>query len=529
MLRRVTGCPQEALTESVYACGGGESGWVEERGSVCVRRLISLKSLQSLELVSKRWCNVPCELLYDVGAGDEVSEWRGAWSVDGEAAKCGWRRCCWDAKKMFGIRNTSFSRLNLCVFSGEQQTWRFRDAALSRTYFSGYWKCFRKKQNAFCRNARLFLLCLLLAMLLSCLRLALVVLQRDWKPSMSETGTSLTSMTSANERSLSFHVYFTKRHARSLYLRSNKIPLSGILLQLFLCIILNLGKLSLHLNRHIHNFVSVQILVNVDVLRLLDDLFLDDGFRFFARSSWDNSTSTRLPSDRRASPLPCKIPSVCQHLFPESRLDSGPLSLSCWRRISSGYTIRFFGEQKSILGISVFSDTKKRFLGHKKTLSRIVIAVFLLCVLCATFFHARIRQWAVRTHGWADMHTSHCRCHVKCTSWKQVPCCGNVDGQAQTLLLTRVATTTSTWRLSAVPTAHSRCQRIVWMILWKTVRTRPSRSTSAVVNTTKQLAKRLAKQPDSSPSFVSLYELQTIWTENDHKSNWKPNLQIMHA
>ena len=29
---------------------------------------------------------------------------------------------------------------------------------------------------------------------------------------------------------------------------------------------------------------------------------------------------------------------------------------------------------------------------------------------------------------------------------------------AQTLLLTRVAKTTSTWRLSALPTAHSRCQ-----------------------------------------------------------------------
>ena len=34
----------------------------------------------------------------------------------------------------------------------------------------------------------------------------------------------------------------------------------------------------------------------------------------------------------------------------------------------------------------------------------------------------------------------------------------NVDGEAQTLLLTRVAKTTSTWRLSALPTAHSRCQ-----------------------------------------------------------------------
>ena len=48
----------------------------------------------------------------------------------------------------------------------------------------------------------------------------------------------------------------------------------------------------------------------------------------------------------------------------------------------------------------------------------------------------------------------------------------------------------------------------------KTVRTRLSRSTSAVVHTTKQLAKQLAKQPGSSPSFGSLYELQTIWTEN---------------
>ena len=29
---------------------------------------------------------------------------------------------------MFGMRKTSFSRLNLSVFLGEQKTWRFRDA-----------------------------------------------------------------------------------------------------------------------------------------------------------------------------------------------------------------------------------------------------------------------------------------------------------------------------------------------------------------------------------------------------------------
>ena len=31
--------------------------------------------------------------------------------------------------------------------------------------------------------------------------------------------------------------------------------------------------------------------------------------------------------------------------------------------------------------------------------------------------------------------------------------------------------------------------------------------------------KQLPKQPDSSPTFGSSYELQTIWTENNYKSN----------
>ena len=88
---------------------------------------------------------------------------------------------------------------------------------------------------------------------------------------------------------LSFLVFFTKHQdARSRYRRSNPNSLIGIPSPTLSVHSLNLRKLSLHRSRHIHNFVSVRILRNLDVLGLvpdyLSDLLLSDGFRFSARS-----------------------------------------------------------------------------------------------------------------------------------------------------------------------------------------------------------------------------------------------------
>ena len=97
------------------------------------------------------------------------------------------------------------------------------------------------------------------------------------------------------------------------------------------------------------------------------------------------------------------------------------------------------------------------------------------------------------------------RCHC---AKSNVQCASMACGWcvAQTLLLTRAAkTTSSTWRLSALPTAQEVSDQHF--------------ENSSYSPFDQQLAKRLAKQPGSSPSFGSLYELQTIWTENDHKSN----------
>ena len=96
------------------------------------------------------------------------------------------------------------------------------------------------------------------------------------------------------------------------------------------------------------------------------------------------------------------------------------------------------------------------------------------------------------------------RCHCATSN---VQCASMACGWcvAQTLLLTRAAKTTSTWRLSALPTAQEVSDQHF--------------ENSSYSPFDQQLAKRLAKQPDSSPSFGSLYELETIWTENDHKSN----------
>ena len=79
---------------------------------------------------------------------------------------------------------------------------------------------------------------------------------------------------------------FTKRHhARSRYRRLDPNPLIGSPSPILSVRSLNLGLLSLYHNSHINNFVSVLILGNLDVLGLLVDLLLHDGFRFSARFS----------------------------------------------------------------------------------------------------------------------------------------------------------------------------------------------------------------------------------------------------
>ena len=122
---------------------------------------------------------------------------------------------------------------------------------------------------------------------------------------------------------LSFRVFYTKhQHARALCRSSNSNQLVGSLCLTFSVRRLNLRNLSLHCNRHIHNFVSVLVLRNFDVLGLvllgvfglLVDLLQGDGFRFFcanflmirdSSSTLLTTCSTRLPCDRRAAPLPC--------------------------------------------------------------------------------------------------------------------------------------------------------------------------------------------------------------------------------
>ena len=76
------------------------------------------------------------------------------------------------------------------------------------------------------------------------------------------------------------------------------------------------------------------------------------------------------------------------------------------------------------------------------------------------------------------------------------------------LLLTRGPT--STWRLSALPTQRALALEEVSVQHFQTVRTRPSRSTSAVAARPK---------PDI---FADLpHEPKTIWTESNYKSNRK--------
>ena len=53
------------------------------------------------------------------------------------------------------------------------------------------------------------------------------------------------------------------------------------------------------------------------------------------------------------------------------------------------------GQATTVLGEHHNKEQRKRTQRRAATMS----AVFLLCVLRATFVHARTRQWAVRTHG----------------------------------------------------------------------------------------------------------------------------------
>ena len=81
--------------------------------------------------------------------------------------------------------------------------------------------------------------------------------------------------------------------------------------------------------------------------------------------------------------------------------------------------------------------------------SATMFAVFLLCVLRAKYDFLFDTKRAVQ--------------HItrQCTTMTENKCCASMACGwcvAQTLILTRVAKTTSNWRLTALPTAHSRCQ-----------------------------------------------------------------------
>ena len=76
------------------------------------------------------------------------------------------------------------------------------------------------------------------------------------------------------------------------------------------------------------------------------------------------------------------------------------------------------------------------------------------------------RVWTPTTSSPSPQYT---RCQRRRKKTENKCCASMACGWcvAQTLLLTRVAKTTSTWRLSALPTTHSRCQGSVWSTLWK--------------------------------------------------------------
>ena len=89
--------------------------------------------------------------------------------------------------------------------------------------------------------------------------------------------------------------------------------------------------------------------------------------------------------------------------------------------------------------------------------------------------------------------------HTLSTTKKTENKCSAVDGQAQTLLLTRVAKTTSTWRLGALPTAHSRTQGSVCSAL-----SNSSYSLFEIHICCGNPTKQLAKQPGPSTACSDL-------------------------
>ena len=132
-----------------------------------------------------------------------------------------------------------------------------------------------------------------------------------------------------------------------------------------------------------------------------------------------------------------------------------------------------------------------------------VFAMYLLCVLrdnlcltpvmgCAHMDdHPACRVTSVQTLSTTTKRTENNKCSAVTY----------VDGQAQTLL-TR-GPIPPPWRLSALPT-----QRTLGSVtLSSTVRTHPSRSTSAVTS------------PPKPDMFGSPHEPKTIWTESNYTSN----------
>ena len=107
-----------------------------------------------------------------------------------------------------------------------------------------------------------------------------------------------------------------------------------------------------------------------------------------------------------------------------------------------------------------------------------MFAVFLLCVLLDHLCLTPAMGCAHMDDHRAYVCTHSCQRRLKKTESNKVQCCGNVDGQAQTLLLTRVAKKLPPPGVLAICQLHKKCL----INTLKTVRTRPSRSTSAVVN-----------------------------------------------
>ena len=177
---------------------------------------------------------------------------------------------------------------------------------------------------------------------------ALVVLQRDcssWRSSSSGTCISLAFM------NFSEWVFISSVYTQNINMRVHcigspiKIPLSDLLVRLLLCTswfweVFRCIATDTSTILSVYWFwwsLDVLGLVLSGVFGLLVDLLRGDGFRFFCAiflmirdSSLTllKTCSTRLPCDRRAAPLPCKIPGVCQHLVVVSHVLTRSLSSS---------------------------------------------------------------------------------------------------------------------------------------------------------------------------------------------------------